>query len=170
MIEITDFFTKLKESIESHSKELKRSELFLPKYLEGKVQIEKVFPKVVDTLASTLKLEMPRRPRDRMPRKSRIKVPPECQCGEYFVVYVLRKNTNPPFFLQVMSLDGVQLSLFWEHEAVAEKDNNNRLWYYYATLANHYTHGKEVPRYFVFLLVLLDQKVEPCQIWDATSD
>jgi hypothetical protein len=163
MIEINEFFTKLKESIENHANELKQGELFLPKYLEGKSLTQGVFPKIANALGSALNLGIIHEYCNNMPP------PAEYECGNYQIVdYVLNKDSNPHFFLELESLDRAQLYLFREHEGVTEENNDNKLWYYYGTLVNHYTYGKKVPKYFIWLLILPDRRVEPYQLWDVT--
>ena len=66
-------------------------------------------------------------------------------------------------------MDGAQLYHFSEHPSISPKDNYNKLWYYYGTLGKHFTSQEEIPRYFVWLLVLPDREVENCfTVWDST--
>ena len=162
---IHEFFFNLKRSMESHARELKRGKLFLPEYLKGKVLTQRVFRKVVKRLASALNLEFGREYCNSMP------APSEYDCGERQLVdYVLCRSDQLLFFLELESLDRAQLYLFREHEAITEESNENKLWYYYGTLVNHYTYKKKVPRYFVWLLILPDRKVKSYQIWDVTAE
>ncbi len=47
---------------------------------------------------------------------------------------------------------------------------NNKLWYYYGTLVNHYTYHRKTPRYYVWLLVLPNREVRRYQLWDVTPE
>lgn len=161
---IEEFFEKLKESMELHAAELKGGDLFLPAYLTGNTLTKGVFPKVASALARMLELEIAAEQRNEMPS------PPEYKCGNYQVVdYVLYKQGNPIFFLELESLDRSQLCTFWDG-GVSDENNLNKLWYYYGTLVNHYTYGLKAPKYFVWLLILPDRRVEPYQVWDVTPE
>jgi hypothetical protein len=165
MIEINQFFTELKESIEKHSQDLKRGDLFLPRYLSRHTLTNKIFPRVASTLASNLKLDITPEYYNDMPP------PDEYECGKFQRVdYLLRRGEEPMFFLELESLDRAQLYAFLDHEGIAEVDNDNKLWYYYGTLVNSFDFGKKVPKYFVFFLILPDRRVEPYQIWDVTPE
>jgi len=165
VIEIKDFFTRLKESMENHARELKQGDLFLPEYLSGHALTRDVFPKISDTLASALNLEIVPEYHNDMPP------PSEYKCGKFQRVdYFLHRGSEPNFFLELESLDRSQLNTFMEHENISEADNDNKLWYYYGTLVNNYTFGQSIPKYFVWLLILPDRQVEPYQIWDVTPD
>lgn len=161
MVEIAEFLTKLKESIEHHARELRRGDLFLPEYLTRNAFTKGVFPKIADALASALDLEIAREHRNYMPP------PKEYECGTYQRVdYVLGQSSAPKFFLELESLDRSQLYTFWDGEA-SDADNDNKLWYYYGTLVNHYTYERRAPRFFVWLLILPDRQVERYQLWDV---
>jgi len=165
MIDIIEFFAGLKEAIEKHSSMLKQGDLFLPEYLPGRQLTKVVFPKVIETLASSLNLEIHFEYQNKMPP------PDKFECGRYQLVdYCFHKKGIPIFFLELESLDRSQLSTFLEHDGVSESDIENKLWYYYGTLVNYYIRPESVPRYFVWLLILPNRQVEPYQIWDVMPE
>lgn len=160
---IQEIFIKLKESMESHSQLLKGGELFLPEYLKGR-KFTKSFSPVAHSLAKTLDLNYRKEFRNKMPDKK------VYECGTYQRVdFVFQKNGELLFFLELESLDRSQLSTFWEYDGMDDDDNLNKLWYYYGTIVNKYTFNKQAPKYFVFLLVLPDQRVKKYQVWDKTN-
>jgi hypothetical protein len=161
---IEEFLAGLKTSMEQHSRELKHGALFHPKGLEGKKLTGTIFPKIASNLAGGLGLRLEKEISNPMPKPSVYK------CGKRQIVdYVFRKGRKTEIFLELESLDRAQLYLFWEHEGISEKHNENKLWYYYGTLAKfHDLGGKDgIPRYFVWLLILPEHKVGSYPIWDV---
>jgi hypothetical protein len=67
-------------------------------------------------------------------------------------------QSNPWVFFELESMDRAQIYLFADPLKNGQywtKENDNKLWYYYWTLAKHYLGQRdEVPRYFVFFLCL----------------
>jgi len=160
---IEDFFIRLKENMESHSRLLKGGKLFLPEYLEGRI-FTKTFPPVVHSLAKSLDLDCTEEVTNEMP-DNRI-----YECGDrQRVDFVLEKSGELLFFLELESMDRSQLWTFWEYEEMDEEYNENKLWYYYGTIVNRLTFNKQIPRYLVFLLVLPDRRVDRYQVWDLTK-
>jgi hypothetical protein len=165
MIEINQFFTKLKKSMENHAQDLNKGDLFLPQYLSRHTLTNKIFPRVANTLAANLGLDITSEYRNVMPP------PDEYECGNFQRVdYFLRRGDEPKFFLELESLDRAQLYTFLDHEGISEDDNDNKLWYYYGTLVNSADFGQKVPKYLVFLVILPNCRVEPYQIWDVTPE
>ncbi|MFO8058669.1 MAG: hypothetical protein R6V10_15390 [bacterium] len=161
-IVIENFFTKLKESMESNSSLLDGGRLFLPEYLEGK-RFTSSFSPIVHDLADSLQLRCEKEVVNRMPDKKIYDL------GDHQRVdFVLGDGGEAIFFLELESLDRAQLCTFWDHEGMKHEDIDNKLWYYYGTIVNYFTLGKEVPRYFVWLLILPDQPVndEQYKVWD----
>ena len=163
---IYEFLAGLKTSMEQHSRELKHGALFHPEGLKGKKFTGDIFPKIASNLADGMRLRLEKEVSNPMP-------PPDVyECGNRQIVdYVLRKGRKAEFFLELESLDRAQLYLFWEHKGISEEDNGNKLWYYYGTLANHHDLGwkEEIPRYFVWLLILPEHKVGSYPIWDVSD-
>lgn len=159
---IERFFSSLKESLETHSHDLSGGRLFLPEFLKDKV-FTKRFRAVMQTLASNLGLSLAMEVRNELPV--------DYECGSYQMVdYVLSKQQKPIFYVEVESLDRAQFATFREHEDIRGGWADNKLWYYCGTVGKSISYGQTVPPYFVWLLILPDQRVEPYQIWDATSD
>lgn len=162
MDDMDEFFTKLKESIETHSSDLKKGELFKPSALKNKV-FSNIFQKVAQTLGKRLNLEMHQEVTNRMPK-------PAEDYGSYQRVdYVyLKSRTQPHFFLELESLDRAQLYLFSDIKLkCGEYAETNKLWYYLGTIKNH-LENKPIPRYFVWLLILPDKSVADYStyLWD----
>ena len=158
------FFRKLKESIEDHSIPLKRGKLFLPEYLKGK-RFSNSFSPIIKSVTKELRLKFKTEVRNYMPN------PKEYDCGNWQQVdFVLHDKDRPIFFVELESIDRSQLYLFRDHPQMNNSDIDNKLWYYYGTLAKKYCPHQlqaEAPRYFVSLLILPDQKVSHYKIWDT---
>ncbi|TKB72897.1 MAG: hypothetical protein E8D46_10480 [Nitrospira sp.] len=161
MIGIEELHYRLKDSIEANYDILKYGELFLPKYLEGKTFVNQ-FKLVMATLAEKIDLKLRREVRNEFPSEYKMSY----QCVDY--VFNTKKG-QPILFLELESLDRSQLYLFSDGP-VNEKDNNNKLWYYHATLSNYYSKGTPIPRYFIFLLILPDRKVGGYTLWDINKN
>jgi len=159
MIEMEEFLTKLKECMEAHQKRLRNGRIILPQYLEGG-SLEPAFKPVARCLARTFNLRS---------QKLSNQFLTEYDCGLQIVDFAFMKKDNTPvLFLELESLDGSQLFHFFEHRNITNKDNYNKLWYYYGTLGNYYTADLRVPKYFVWLICLPDRQVEPYHknLWD----
>jgi hypothetical protein len=167
MIEVTAFFTTLKESMEQHADRLKKGRIFLPQYLKGR-RFTKALHPIAATLARRLNLKVEEEVANSFLKKYRIGDRQQVD----FVFAVRRDEGVPLLFLEVESLGGAQLYQFCEHRGINKEENCNKLWYYYETLANHFTAGQRVPRYFVWLLILPDCRIErsPYQWWDANPN
>lgn len=153
----------LKDSFESHSKELKRGDIFLPEHLKGKEFTRTVFPPVIATLAASLGLKLESEYCNRFAAPCGIDRPQR-------VDFALMKSDGvPSIFLEVESLDRSQLYLFTDAQFQL-KNNDNKLWYYHGTLATYYMAKAPVPRYFVFLLTLPDRRVGRYQLWDIHKE
>jgi hypothetical protein len=150
----------MKQSIEAHSKELKNGKVFDPEFLRGKRFSSKLFRRVAMTLAEMTNLEVAFEIKNKMPEGYEVGSYQRVDC-------VYRKNGKDKFFLELETLDRAQLYLFWDHKKLKDRYNENKLWYYYGTLANHYDLNKSVPRYFVWLLILPDRKVTGYPTWDV---
>jgi hypothetical protein len=157
---INTFFTKLKKSMEVHSKELKNGKVFDPEFLKGKKLSSKLFRKVAETLRELTDSDVAFEVTNKMPKGYGIG-------KNQRVDYVYRKNGKDKLYLELETLDRAQLYLFWEHKKLKDKYNANKLWYYYGTLANYYDLKQPVPRYFVWLLILPDRKVKNYTTWDV---
>lgn len=165
MIEIEEFFVKLKESIEEHSVDLQAGKLFGPQFLGGRV-FSNTFQKVAQTLEQKLALKMLPEQRNDMPE------PADLYGSWQQVDYVyFENNTQPNFFLELESLDRAQLYLFCDIDS-DKIDENNKLWYYLGTIKKHVDSGVRIPRYFVWLLILPDRKVADysANLWDIKTD
>ncbi len=162
MVDIDDFFSKLKESIEAHSADLKKGKLFGPKYLKDKIFSGK-FQKVAQTLERKLSLEMRKEIKNLMPK-------PEDLYGLYQRVdYVYFKNQKQYIFLELETLDRAQLYLFSDIKLKSgEYTEENKLWYYLGTIKKHINAKELIPRYFIWLLILPDKKVDDysTNLWD----
>lgn len=160
---IEDFFRELKKSIESHSGELKSGELLLPEYLKGQ-RFTTAFRPVVEKVADDMGLQVEVEVSNSMPEGY--------ECGTRQVVdYVLYENESPIIFLEQESLDRAQLYLFRDNDDIKEKDNDNKLWYYYGTIVNRLLDNNDIHakvKHFTFLLILPDQPVNPeyYTLWD----
>ena len=165
MSDITKIFRELKKTLEDHSDDLKRGQVLLPEYLAGR-RFTSAFRQIPQALATKLQLQV----------SEEVQNPflPEYSIGNpQRVDFVFRETESegrPAFFLEVESLDGAQLYHFLEQNEISEKDNYNKLWYYYGTLGNYYTKKEDlsVPPYFVWLLILPDRKIDlaPYRWWD----
>ena len=159
MVDIDKFFAKLKESIEAHSADLEKGKLFGPEYLAEKV-FSQSFQKVAKTLEKKLDLKMNTEVTNSMPD------PPKYNLGHRQVVdYVFSKENKDIFFLELETLDRAQLYLFCD---ISNEIDENKLWYYLGTIIQKCAGAREhTPRYFVWLLILLDRKAEyPTNLWD----
>ena len=162
---IEDFLQSLKTSMEHYSRELGKGALFEPEGLKGSKLTRKTFPKVPKRIAEEMGFRLEKEVTNQMP------LPSIYKCGKRQIIdYVFREGRKTEIFLELESLDRSQLYLFWEHKQLSEKDNDNKLWYYYGTLANHHDLGKKegIPRYFAWLLILPDHKVGSYPIWDVS--
>lgn len=158
MVSIEDFHSRLKESIEAHSDVLKKGQLFLPEYLKGKRFVNQ-FRVVMDTLAERIDLEVKHEVKNEFHSAY--------QMNHQRVDHVFTtKKGKPIAFLELESLDRSQLYLFSDGP-VNDEYWTNKLWYYHGTLSNS---DAQVPRYFIFLLVLPDQKVGRYPLWDIDKN
>lgn len=73
-------------------------------------------------------------------------------------------------YCELETLDRAQASTFFDPPDIAPDESENKLWYYYVTLAKTHHSPDTGPRYFVWLLVLPDIPVEPYLIWDLASN
>jgi len=160
---IEKFFLKLKESMESHTQLLEGGRAFLPEFLKGK-KFTNSFSPVIRDVASSLDLRYEEEVVNKMPD------PKIYDAGDHERVdFVLSDNNDKPiFFLELESLDRAQLSTFWDHEGMKHEDIDNKLRYYYGTVVNKLIYGKDIPGYFVWLLILPEQPVNKgsYKIWD----
>ena len=80
--------------------------------------------------------------------------------GQYVDWCFLNNNNEPWMFFELESMDRAQIYLFADPVKNGKywaEENDNKLWYYYWTVAKLYLNmGNEVPRYFVFFLCLPD--------------
>lgn len=92
-------------------------------------------------------------------------------CTDKHCLLLRQEGAQPRIFFELESMDRAQLYLFTDTEfykrvkkAIHNDDNDNKLWYYYGTLGNHFCPPEKkpipIPQYFVFFLVLPDRKVE----------
>jgi hypothetical protein len=164
MITIEQFTQELARSMEQQSSALKGGELFLPQYLPGQV-FTMTFPVVMETLAQRLNMGLKKEFRNKFDR-----LPDEYEANSFQNVdyALLGEDGQPQIFVELDSLNCAQLMRFSDGQVSenVEKDNWNKLWYYWFTLGKHYSLGKPVPQYFLFLLILPDREVEPYQLWD----
>ena|SRR2546428_195273 len=137
MVGIEDFTSGLKVAIERHSRLLKGGRLFLPKYLHRKTLVT-TFGAIVESLAQDLELDLKTEYTNRFPAKYEIDNPQR-------VDYVLfTKQGNPWLFLELESLDRSQMYLFSDGP-VNKGSEDNKLWYYNATLGKSYRPGEATP-------------------------
>ena len=156
---IKKFFSLLSDSLENNAEVLKEGRAFLPEFLAGKKLTRDIFPHVMGSLKSKLDMDMQSEFNNSMPK--------EYECGNFQRVdYVFFYNERLFIFFELESLDRSQLYLFFEHRDIKDRDNGNKLWYYYATTAKSYEGKEQAPKYFIFFLVLPDQVVKRYQIWD----
>ena len=165
MVKIEELVKKLAQCMEDHSLGLKKGRVFLPEFLKGG-QLENTFAPVTGALAKKLGLEQPRR---HITNKFLEDI---YDSGKRQIVdFVFMENGKPLIFFELESLDRSQLYLFSDGGASTEdNDIANKLWHYYNTLGKHYTEQEKVPRYFVFFLVLPDQRVKRYPLWDLAKD
>lgn len=157
---IQKFFLMLKENMEQHSAELRRGKAFLPEYLKGKRLTRQIFPNVAESLASSSGLELETEVLNPMPKEYGLK---------QRVDFVFNKDKKNLIFMELETLDRSQIYLFRDYKGLSEDNNDNKLRYYKATLEKKLKGNKDMPKYFVFLLILPDQKVTHYQIWDRSK-
>jgi len=158
---IQNIFQNLKESMEKQSPLLKSGKIFLPKYLKMNNFTNKFTP-VAQTLADKLQLTLIKQFNNPMPAGY--------DCGKRQIVdYAFLRNGSPILFLELESLDRSQLYLFRDHSQMKKSDIDNKLWYYYGTLVKKAQRVPDVPRYWVSLLILPDEKVGHYTIWDTSK-
>lgn len=151
------FFPALRRSIELHAKGMRRGQVFLPAYLK-KSRFLKLFQPVAGELAN--RLNLPFKPEVSNPFQSELEVGWKRQ----MVDYVFGDLERPRYFLEVESLDRAQLYLFVPYE---HSNNESKLWYYWATVCKKIAGDKRMPRYFVWFLILPDERVTRYPIWDC---
>ena len=78
----------------------------------------------------------------------------------------METQTAPRYFFEVESLDRAQLYLFLPH---GKPNDDSKLWYYWGTVCKQIMGDKNMPRYFVWLLILPDQPVTTIPFWDASK-
>ena len=162
MVGIDEILVHLKESLEEHASDLKKGNMFEPQYLKGKA-FSNSFQNVAQTLAGKLGLEMRKEIRNDMPG-------PKDLYGSYQRVdYVYFSDTKQYIYLELETLDRAQLYLFSDIKLEGCKyTEENKLWYYLGTVKKHIIENKPIPRYFIWLLILPDKKVEDysANLWD----
>jgi hypothetical protein len=162
MADLEDFTNALHAAIEGHSDLLKGGNLFLPEYLHHKRMVS-TFGAVVDSVAHDLRVDIKPEYTNRFQKEYEINRPER-------VDYALfTKQRKPWLFLELESLNRSQMYLFTDGPIVSENEDN-KLWYYNATLGNSYTPGEASPRYFVFLLILPDRPVNRYEVYDLRED
>lgn len=163
MVDIDSFFRALKESIEDCSTELQNGKLFGPEYLKGKV-FSNNFQKVAETIGNKLSLNVRSEHRNTMPE-------PVDHYGHWQQVDFAysEKSSDLCIYLELETLDRAQLYLFCDIELGDGGDiDENKLWYYLGTIKKRIVSNEPIPRYFVWLLILPDKRVEPypANLWD----
>jgi len=162
MVEIEEFTKRLGVAMERHSALLKGGDLFLPEYLRGKVFVNS-FDAVAESLAADLGLDLKTEYTNKFPEEYEIRRPER-------VDYVFfTKQRKPWLFLELESLNRAQMYLFSDGP-VNGANEDNKLWYYNATLGKSYMPGEVSPRYFVFLLILPDRPVKRYEVYDLRED
>ncbi len=177
MLTIEDFVEALKQGMEQHAVQLKHGDLFLPKYLRSEQftserldakNLEETFRPVAEAVGVNFGWDLPR-------AKTRITFQEEYvgrnHKGQVPDFAFKDKNSGAPtVLLELESLDRSQLYLFTDG-CVSEKESDidNKLWHYYGNLGNYYSKHEELPRYFVFFLVLPDQSVTSYRLWDIAE-
>ncbi|MBF0564515.1 MAG: hypothetical protein HQK89_04675 [Nitrospirae bacterium] len=168
-----EFLNKLKESIEDNSKVLMRGELFNPEYLRGH-QFVNTFDKVAKTLKN--KIDPDAKPTNliwQLEQEVNNFMPEGYDIGRrQRIDYVFyrnqydRVNQKPTFYFELESLDRSQLYVFNDL-------GRNKLRYYYGSIIKHDVINKmdsvtkyNIPRYFVWLLILPDKAVANYPVWD----
>jgi hypothetical protein len=152
-------FVQLRRTIE-RSPSLRRGEAFLPRYLKGGQLSKRAFSPVVTRLAKAMGMTLRREVHNPLR--------PEYKCGSrQRVDYVLDTDEGPGIFIELETLDRAQLHVFVDPDRA--EDNDNKLWYYYATLGERYRKAVKGPQVFVWILVLPDEPVGQYQIWDSGS-
>jgi hypothetical protein len=160
------FFRALRTAMEAHRRVLKGGRLFLPEYLKGK-HLEKGFTPVVKSVARMLNLAPPKfHFHNKFHKDLEIG-------GNQLVDFVLpqRGSSLPLYFLELESIDGAQLMHFAEYKDLHLKNNYNKLWYYYGTLAKGVRREAPLPRYFIWVLSLPDRPVSTrFSFWDGSVE
>jgi len=159
---IQNIFMKLKEAMEQHSRILKSGRAFLPEGLEGKALTREVFPKIVGTLASKLKLDLRKEVRNYMPGNYYKDYGVEYQ----IIDFVFKMDDKDMIFFELESLDRSQIYLFRDYNDMDPDWDDNKLRYYKGTLERRIAKGIHLPRYYISLLILPDQAVGNYTIWD----
>lgn len=151
------FLSSLKKSLEANSSGLKQGAAFLPSGLKKGYFTKKALPHVAKDAARRL----------RLPCQGEVRNSFTTDLGMWLpyqrVDYVIGNPDSPKYFLEVESLDRSQLYLFLPHGG---RNDESKLWYYWATACKLNRGIKSMPRYFVWLLILPDQPVGPYQNWD----
>lgn len=154
------FFSAISKSLIEHSRTLKCGKAFGPADLKKRKLTKYLFPPVVKSLARQLDLELHPEEKNKFPK--------EFDVGKRQMVdYVIGDRNRPTYFLEVESLNRAQLYLFL---ADGKKGDASKLWYYWGTVFKKILDvNKEMPRYFVFLLILPDEPIGHFPFWDATK-
>lgn len=150
-------FDALSRSVASSAR-LRRGQVFLPAYLKKRALTDLIFPPVAKIIAKRLRLDIDEQIGNPFPDEYRI------GWKRQVVDFVFTSKNGCKYFLELESLDRAQLHLFLPHGG---KTDESKLWYYWGTLCKKNEGYDGMPRYFVFLLILPDQRVGTIPWWDA---
>ena len=154
------FFNALSGSLVSSSARLRRGKVFLPAYLKKRALTDQVFPPVARQIARRLRLNLDEQIANNFPDDY------EVGFKRQVADYVFSSKGRCQYYLELESLDRAQLYLFLPHGG---KTDDSKLWYYWATLCKRNEGYEGMPRYFVFLLILPDQRVGTIPWWDSSK-
>jgi hypothetical protein len=156
---VEKLFVELRRAIE-RSPSLRRGEAFLPRYLKRGQLSKRAFSPVAARPAKAMRMSLRKEVHNALK--------PEYECGSrQRVDYVLATDEGPAIFIELETLDRAQPYVFVDPERA--EDNDNKLWYYYATLGERHRKAIKGPQLFVWILVLPDEPVGRYQIWDSDS-
>ncbi len=151
-------FFALRESFEKNSKLLQDGKVFHPSYLKKQKFTKHIFPQIVKDIRKRLDIDVKKEVDNPFPDVF------ELETTRQRVDYVFGNLQHPKFFLELESIDRAQLYLFLADE---DKLDDSKLWYYWATVCKHLNGYPRMPRYFVFLLILPEEKINNLPFWDA---
>jgi len=153
------FFLALQRSLESHPSIL-NGKCFLPAYLKNRRLTDGVFPSVARDIARRLNLTLKKEVNNAFA--------PDLAIGfkRQRLNNVYGRPEKPKYFFEVESLNRAQLCLFLPD---GHRNDDSKLWYYWGTVCKALQGHAEMPRYFVWLLILPDEPVSTMPFWDASS-
>ena len=156
------FLDLLAEVLNENDKELKRGEIFLPEYLRGSKGIKVISPNI-KKVGNMLDYDVESEITNPFIRDKK-------EYGGQRIDFVFKKMDSFVAFVELESLDRSQLYVFKPNPSQNYKNDASKLWYYFATLESGVLCGDELPKFFIFILILPNRKVKPYHIWDVQKD